>query len=284
MLTKDQLKEKLLALACFEDNEYFKKYVELCVSNANTKKAKYITNIHHIIPRKYFKFNKLEIDNSPENLVNLHYYDHILAHYYLVLCSIPGYLQYANAVAFVMSIGKGADKNILTPEDIKQIKDLDQYIKVYENYKGKPRSKEHCAALSKARDYHSSTKGRKSMYNPALNKVKFVNPTEITVYLQEGWVVGGKPMTEAAKQKIGRSNSIALKGKKHTSIKPNKLNAGLEGSKILCIETGQIFENIQEAKNWLYKHTGVEGGQIKNCCAGSRKSTGGYSWKYYVEA
>ena len=278
MLTKEQLKEKLLKLGCFDDNEYFDKYLELCLDNVNTKRTKYITNAHHIIPRKYYKFNKLEIDNSPENIVNLRYYDHILAHYYLVLCSIPGYLQYANAVAFVMSIGK----NKLTLEEIKQIKDLDQYLKVYENYKSKPKAAEHKTALAKARDYHSTTKGKKSMYNLALNKVKFVNPTEIATYLQEGWVIGGKPMTDAAKQKISQSNSIALKGKKHASIKPNMLSSGLEGSKILCIETGQIFENMQEAKNWLYKSTGVDGGQIKNCCSGARKSTGGYSWRYYI--
>ena len=99
MLTKEQLKEKLLKLGCFDDNEYFDKYLELCLDNVNTKRTKYITNAHHIIPRKYYKFNKLEIDNSPENIVNLRYYDHILAHYYLVLCSIPGYLQYAKEQA-----------------------------------------------------------------------------------------------------------------------------------------------------------------------------------------
>lgn len=34
-----------------------------------------------------FQTNSLEIDNSKENLVNLYYKDHILAHYYLCLCT-----------------------------------------------------------------------------------------------------------------------------------------------------------------------------------------------------
>lgn len=48
---------------------------------------KFKTQLHHIIPRKYYTYNKLEINNSRENLVNLLYKDHILAHYYLALCA-----------------------------------------------------------------------------------------------------------------------------------------------------------------------------------------------------
>ena len=44
-----------------------------------------------------------------------------------------------------------------------------------------------------------------------------------------------------------------------------------------------IFENIQQAKEWLFEATGVSGGQIKNCCAGARIATGGYHWRYYKE-
>ena len=51
----------------------------------------------------------------------------------------------------------------------------------------------------------------------------------------------------------------------------------------MCIETGQIFENIESAKQWLKQTVGIDGGQIKNCCAGQRETTGGYHWKYIKE-
>lgn len=56
-------------------------------------------------------------------------------------------------------------------------------------------------------------------------------------------------MSEEAKQKIGKGNSVALKGKAHQIRKENKLNSGLAFNKVECIETGQIFDNIIEARN-----------------------------------
>lgn len=61
-------------------------------------------------------------------------------------------------------------------------------------------------------------------------------------------MLGSKPLTAEAKEKIGKSNSISLKGKKHQEIKSGKLNSGLVGSKVICVETGSIFESINEAK------------------------------------
>ena len=76
---------------------------------------------------------------------------------------------------------------------------------------------------------------------------------------------------------------MALKGKTHQPKQPNKLNSGLTFNKVMCIETGQIFENIELAKQWLKQTVGIDGGQIKNCCAGQRETTGGYHWKYIKE-
>ena len=74
-----------------------------------------------------------------------------------------------------------------------------------------------------------------------------------------------------------------MQGKTHAPIATDKSYSGLIGAKIECIETGMIFENIQQAKEWLFEATGVSGGQIKNCCAGARIATGGYHWRYYKE-
>ena len=82
-----ELKIKILATNYFIDNEYLDKYCELIFNNLERRREKYKTQRHHIIPQYYFKLNNLEVDNSKENLVNLLYKDHLLSHYYLVLCS-----------------------------------------------------------------------------------------------------------------------------------------------------------------------------------------------------
>jgi hypothetical protein len=80
------LKEKLLILNIFQNNEYFNNYIDLILKNKYKEKTKY-TQRHHIIPKCYFKINKLVVDDNIDNLVNLDYTDHILAHYYLCLCT-----------------------------------------------------------------------------------------------------------------------------------------------------------------------------------------------------
>lgn len=124
----NNLKQKLLDLNIFEDNEYLDKYVELIESNRETKKERFKTDKHHIIPRCYFHLNKIKIDNSKENLVNLLYKDHVLAHYYLVLCSSNDYIKYSNQFAFLSMIQK--HKMVTDISDV----DLNLYASIRENF------------------------------------------------------------------------------------------------------------------------------------------------------
>jgi len=87
------MKNKLKKLKGIIINKYFRKYCDLILKNKNTPDIKFKTQKHHIIPKFYFKTNNLEIDNSKENLVNLLYKDHILAHYYLCLFLIDKKLK-----------------------------------------------------------------------------------------------------------------------------------------------------------------------------------------------
>lgn len=281
-------KETLLNTGYFIDNNYLDSYLEL-ISKKYPKKN-YMEK-HHILPRSYFKITKQKIDNSKENIIYLSYYNHILAHYYLSLCTINK-LRLANIGAFMMLteidtsiLAKSEKKALEELEHIAAIKELARAdkIKTCKQLGSKQKSAKHKEALKKARDLHSTTKGKKSIYNINLNKVKFVAEHELSTYLADGWVLGGKPLSKEAKQKISKSNSIALSGKKHQTIPSNKLNSGLTFNKVKCIETGQVFENILEAKCWLQKTVGIDGGQIKNCCAGARETTGGYHWEYIKE-
>ena len=98
-MKKEEIKEKLLSTNLFINNEWLDKYCELIEINENTKKEKYKTQSHHIVPKCCYKYLFLKIDNSKENRVNLLYKDHILAHYYLCLCT-EGKLHHKLANAF----------------------------------------------------------------------------------------------------------------------------------------------------------------------------------------
>lgn len=46
--------------------------------------------------------------------------------------------------------------------------------------------------------------------------------------------------------------------------------------KVLCIETGEIFESMGDAE----RKTGISNSHISQVCNGKLKTTGGYHWKY----
>ena len=48
--------------------------------------------------------------------------------------------------------------------------------------------------------------------------------------------------------------------------------------RVRCIETGQVFDSIVEAKKWLGK------GDIKSCLADRQKTAGNYHWEYVEES
>jgi hypothetical protein len=75
-------KDYFLRLNGFKNNNFLDKYIDLFNDTPEVDFEK-----HHIIPRSYFKINHLPIDNSKENLRNLTYKNHYLAHYYLTKCT-----------------------------------------------------------------------------------------------------------------------------------------------------------------------------------------------------
>lgn len=74
-----------------------------------------------------------------------------------------------------------------------------------------------------------------------------------------------------------KHRSIAMKGRilseeqvmRMRRDNPNKM-------KVMCIETGIIYESAMEA----YRQTGVNQGNINSCCNDKRKSAGKKHWKY----
>ena len=99
----------------FIENEYFDKYIELIKHNLSTTYIKYKTQIHHCVPRSYYRIKysikdykeaSLRANNDSNNiLINLLFKDHILAHYYLSLCTKDPY-RMPNLMAFESMISK----------------------------------------------------------------------------------------------------------------------------------------------------------------------------------
>ena len=119
-------------LNLFVDNEHLHKYIRLIERNRVTPQLGGRTNAHHVIPRSWFKIMKLDIDNSQHNLVNLIYRDHVLAHYYLCLCT-TGDLLFANELALVCL----TSRKKLNEVDKQLVTKLPLYNNIYEDYKNK---------------------------------------------------------------------------------------------------------------------------------------------------
>lgn len=82
-LTSNTLLEKYLDTNC----EAYRQYVQLINENKDaTLKPTKERQVHHIIPRSFFKRDKLEVDNSKENKVSLRIKDHYIAHFLLWRC------------------------------------------------------------------------------------------------------------------------------------------------------------------------------------------------------
>ena len=103
-MTKLALKEKLISTNCVHDDEYLNLYVDLMYDNLGNKRIKFETEKHHIIPKSYFKqigVTDRDVIDSCDNLVNLSYKNHILAHYYLYKCASDDVFKSNNLISVV---------------------------------------------------------------------------------------------------------------------------------------------------------------------------------------
>ena len=60
------------------------------------------------------------------------------------------------------------------------------------------------------------------------------------------------------------------------SIAKANTNHPLKSKKVICIETGIIYDSIHEAE----RQTGIYQTSICQCCLGRYKTSGGYHWSY----
>lgn len=190
MITKKHLLEKNLIV----DNEYADLYIELINKNIDLSSVKNSTHKHHIIPKYYYRYNQEEIDDSNSNTVNLSYKDHILAHYWLSLCSYSKYFKFANICALKYLLG--INKYLLDNKDF--LNELDCLQELYEHYS---KSKDNYIDLSHIND------GKVWMTDDLISKR--VSPEDIDLLISEGFHFGIHFKTNEGK--IAINNGIRIK-------------------------------------------------------------------------
>lgn len=72
-----------------------------------------------------------------------------------------------------------------------------------------------------------------------------------------------------------KRNGEAKKGKKHSEKTKRKISEA-NSKKVLCRETGTVFNSVSEAS----RKTGLNRGNISSACLGIHKTAGRYHWQY----
>lgn len=85
----------------------------------------------------------------------------------------------------------------------------------------------------------------------------------------------GRKMSKETKEKISNSH----KGKKASDETKKKMSDSYKNKrKVLCVETGTVFDSIQEASNYIKKDRKC----VYNCLRGKQKTVGGMHFKELI--
>ena len=176
-VTSEELRDKLLQTGYFLDNIYLQFYVQLICSNLLTHREKGVTQSHHIIPQVYFQLHHLPVDNSGENIINLKYIDHIIAHYYLAMCAQDGEFLTLCVYAFkLMSGGKNIQALLTDTHAMNQIQSMYEQIRLLKiQYRDEVTSRERLSTI------HSNTVW---INNGSINKK--VKQSSLDEYIDSG--------------------------------------------------------------------------------------------------
>lgn len=117
----DTLFKDLMKDLMNENSIYYQLLIDIYDTNESIPiKSEPERELHHKVPRFYFKMNNMEIDDSDSNLVSLSKEDHFLAHYYIWRGANEKYCGKAAApINFMLRfITKGISTSNITDEDI----------------------------------------------------------------------------------------------------------------------------------------------------------------------
>lgn len=85
----------------------------------------------------------------------------------------------------------------------------------------------------------------------------------------------GRKLSKETRDKIAEGNRNRVISE-DTRKKMSESHKGKTTKKVMCIETGDIFNSVTEASVFVNK----DGSAISACCRGKQKTCGGYHWRY----
>lgn len=251
-MTTEYLKEKLLSEGFVVDNEYLDRYVHLMCSNVGRIREVHKTQRHHITPRYYYKHTKSAVDNSEDNIINLLFKDHIIAHCYLMLCSSNDSFSVKNYVSlFRMGIDASSGlSSILDSATLSAVqKKYESCEKINPMFVEKHREKHDRIMKDPTTRKKISDTMKKKMENGELftdetrrklseidkNMLYIhkdgvytkVNKEDLERFLNDGWIRGNRPLTEEHKEALLRS----LRGRKISEETRQKMRESHIGKK-----------------------------------------------------
>lgn len=248
------IKQTLLDTEEFVDNKFLDEYVSLMQSNIDTKRVRCKTNNHHIVPRYVYKKKNLSIDNSSDNMVNLLYRDHILAHFYLSGCAI-GQGKYWNLYA----IYKNSGQKYFNKSDLDFVENLDSFQKIYEeavhgvpnHRKGDKVSQATIEKMQFAQKLRCTERGPSNAGYVWINngvKDTMIPKERLTVCLNNGYVKGRLyTHSEETKAKLvtygKRSEEFCEKMRQIALKQPKKTAEAIEKNRKFLIEYYKTHEN-----------------------------------------
>lgn len=122
---------------------------------------------------------------------------------------------------------------------------------------------------------------------------KMVSKSDLDYFLNSGWVIGRLPLPKESYKNLALGKIRINNGDCEKNIHKEELSNYLElgwkrgrlkikdtsnygkhrSKKVLCVETGVIYDSIRQVKSEL-------GINCSSCCNGKRQTAGGFHWKF----
>lgn len=224
------------------ESDYWKKVQKIYEENDKYEKVVVKDReLHHKFLRSLSKKEGVDVDNDPDNLVSLSLPDHLRVHYYLYKCTKKGFRNITGfPVRFMLKKAIGS----ISDETFEMIaRDYDVVHLKHTEETRKKMSKSH-------KGKHPSEESRKRMSKAQK----------------------GRHHPEEAKRKMSETH----KGMKQSKETKRKMSEAHHKKKVLCVETGEIFDSVRDAT----RKTGISSGGISEVCRGKRSKAGGYHWTF----
>lgn len=237
-------------------NEYYDMYIKLIENNLSRKREKYMTQCHHIIPKCYFVDKHIPIDDSNANKIILVHKDHVIAHYYLALCSNNERFRCANINAIRYALNMKTFKLSDDYEEQKEfLLNLSQYDSLQierNNYmskllQGRERDETYRDNIRKAHI------GRVWIYKD--DELKQVLPDELDFYLDKGWSKGNPRTSIYMREKIPWNKGIPMSERTKSLQRISK-----EGR--IHVNNGKISKMIFPSEFDKYSNEGFVRGRL----------------------